>query len=205
MQIPVFFEHIKDLREFILSGLQELCSRIYNDLKVRFPKQRDTQRRKLSELSSAVLMCQSPNLMEISNVLDRPTECVDARYNYVERFLKNPLVKPHEVMSFFAKDLLLRLSKHQSSLVLMIDQTKVNDRLELLMVSVRVQKRALPLLWCAKQTKGNIGFDQQKVLLDTVLSWIPKGAGVMLSGDRFYGSCALIQWCQKKNGSIACV
>lgn len=91
-----------------MSGLQELCSSIYNDLRGRFPKQCDTQRRKLSELSSAVLMCQSPNLMEISNVLDRPTDCVDARYNYVERFLKNPLVKHDEVMSFFATDLLNR-------------------------------------------------------------------------------------------------
>jgi hypothetical protein len=179
-----------------LSGLQELCSSIYNDLRERFPNQRDTQRRKLSELSSAVLLCQSPNLMEISNVLDRPTDCEDARYNYVERFLKNPLVKPDEVMSFFAKDLLSRLSKHQSSLVLMIDQTKINDRLELLMVSIRMQKRALPILWCAKETKGNIGFEHQKALLDVISSWIPKDVGVMLSGDRFYGSAALIQWCQ---------
>jgi len=137
--------------------------------------------------------------MELSNVLDRPTESAEARYNYVERFLKNPLVETQVVMSAYAKDLLERLIKYQHTLVLMIDQSKVNDTLEVLMVSVRLRKRAVPLFWLAKETKGGIGFSAQQTLLEVVCHWLPAGSRVMLAGDRFYGTADLVRWCQEHN------
>lgn len=182
-----------------MSGLKKLNKSISDDLAVRFPSQRLTQRRKLSELVSAMLMCQTPNLMELSNVLDRPSYSMEARYNYVERFIKNDLVDHAEVMSHYAKDLLLRLSKHQDRIFLMIDQSRINDNLQLLMVSVRVNKRALPILWYAEETEGAIGFSAQEKVLDIVDSWLPKGVNVLLAGDRFYGCANLIKWCQNHN------
>ena len=73
-----------------MSSLKEITAAIAEDLHKRLPEQRATQRRKLSELVAGILVCQTPNLMELSNVLDRPTQSAEARYNYVERFLKNP-------------------------------------------------------------------------------------------------------------------
>lgn len=178
-----------------MTVLKSITSTIYNDLKKRFPEQRDTQRRKLSELSAAVMLCKSPNLMEISNVLDRPTTCANALYNYVERFLKNPLVDHKAVMAPFAKDLLTRLAKAQHTVVLMIDQSKINADMEAMVISVRLKKRALPLHWCIQKTSGNIGFDHQKELLETVASWA-QGMNIMLAGDRFYGTKALVGLCQ---------
>jgi hypothetical protein len=179
-----------------MSGFKGMVKAIAKDLEERLPKQRGTQRRKLSELVVGMLVCQTPNLMELSNVLDRPTESAEARYNYVERFLKNPLVKTSIVMSAYGKDLLAKLAVHQHTPVLMIDQSKVNDALEVLMVSVRLRKRAVPLLWVAKETKGGIGFSEQKDLLDIVHEWLPEGCRPMLAGDRFYGTTDLVQWCQ---------
>lgn len=147
-----------------MSGSQNLVAKISEDLKGRLPDQRSTQRRKLSELVGGMLVCQTPNLMELSNVLDRPTESAEVRYNYVERFLKNPLVDVKVVMASFGKDLLARLAHHQHTPILMIDQSKVNDHLEILMISVRLRKRAVPLLWLAKNTHGGIGFASQKSL-----------------------------------------
>ena len=187
-----FYQEVK------MSGFKGIVSAISRDLEERLPKQRATQRRKLSELVAGVLVCQTPNLMELSNVLDRPTESAEARYNYVERFLKNPLVSVGVVMAAFAKDLLKRLAVHQHTLVLMIDQSKVNDTLDVLMVSVRLRIRAVPLFWLAKETKGGgIGFHEQKTLLEAVLKWLPEGCRPLLAGDRFYGTCALVQWCQE--------
>ena len=181
-----------------MSGFAEMVVAIAKDLEGRLPRQRATQRRKLSELVAGMLVCQTPNLMELSNVLDRPTESAEARYNYVERFLKNPLVDKQVVMAAYAKDLLARLAVHHHTLVLMIDQSKVNNALELLMVSVRLRKRAVPLFWIAKDTKGGgIGFKEQKALLDVVFSWLPEGCRPMLAGDRFYGTADLVQWCQQ--------
>lgn len=179
-----------------MSGFKGIVSAIAKDLKERLPEQRATQRRKLSELVAGMLVCQTPNLMELSNVLDRPTDSAEARYNYVERFLKNPLVKHSVVMCAYGKDLLARLALHQHTPVLMIDQSKVNDTLEVLMISVRLRKRAVPLLWMTKETKGGIGFQEQKKLLDTVYEWLPEGCIPMLAGDRFYGTADLVQWCQ---------
>lgn len=149
-----------------MSAISKMAKCISEDLLKRLPGQRATQRRKLSELAAGMLVCQTPNLMELSNVLDRPTDCPDARYNYVERFLKNDLVDCGAVMAAYARELLERLAKHQHTLILMIDQTKINDGNELLTVSVRVRKRAVPLLWKAKDTKGGgMGFDEQEKLL----------------------------------------
>ncbi len=39
---------------------------------------------------------------------------------------------------------------------------------EVLMVSVRLRKRAVPVFWIVKETKGGIGFYEQKALLDVV-------------------------------------
>jgi hypothetical protein len=181
-----------------MSGFKRIVEAVAQDLEKRLPKQRATQRRKLSELVGGMLICQTPNLMELSNVLDRPTESAEARYNYVERFLKNPLVNTEVVMAAYAEDLLSRLAKHQHTLVLMIDQSKVNDTFEVLMVSVRLRKRAIPLFWIAKETKGGIGFMEQKALLEVVRSWLPKGCRVMLAGDRFYGTAELVGWCQRQ-------
>lgn len=181
-----------------MSGYKGIVEAVARDLERRLPKQRATQRRKLSELVGGMLICQTPNLMELSNVLDRPTESAEARYNYVERFLKNPLVDTRVVMAAYAEDLLARLGKHQHTLVLMIDQSKVNTSFEVLMVSVRLRKRAVPLFWVVKETKGGIGFCEQKTLLDVVHAWVPEGCRVMLAGDRFYGTAELVGWCQKQ-------
>jgi Transposase DDE domain len=181
-----------------MSGLKGITEAIREDLQQRLPKQRATQRRKLSELVAGVLICQTPNLMELSNVLDRPTESAEARYNYVERFLKNPLVETDVVMAAYAKDLLGRLAKHQHTPVLMIDQSNVGDSLEMLMIAVRLRGRALPLFWLVKETSGGIGFTEQKTLLAVVKSWLPEGCLPMLAGDRFYGTAALVNWCQQQ-------
>lgn len=181
-----------------MSGFKRIVEGIARDLQIRLPKQRATQRRKLSELVSGILICQTPNLMELSNVLDRPTESAEARYNYVERFLKNPLVDTEVVMGAYTEDLLARLAKDQHTLVLMIDQSKVNGAFEVLMVSVRLRKRAVPLFWIVRETKGGIGFQEQKALLEVIRGWLPEGSRVMLAGDRFYGTADLVGWCQKQ-------
>jgi hypothetical protein len=179
-----------------MPGFKGIVEAIARDLEKRLPKQRATQRRKLSELVGGMLICQTPNLMELSNVLDRPTESAEARYNYVERFLKNPLVNTEVVMAAYAEDLLTRLAKHHHTVVLMIDQSKVNAAFEVLMVSVRLRKRAVPLFWIVKETKGGIGFESQKALLEVVRGWLPESCRVMLAGDRFYGTAELVRWCQ---------
>ncbi len=72
------------------------------------------------------------------------------------------------------------------------------DAHQMLMVLLRVGGRALPLAWRMKKTQGAMGFSEQKGVLETVAKLLPEGAAVMLMGDRFYGSPALIEWLQSQ-------
>ncbi len=77
----------------------------------------------------------------------------------------------------------------------MLDQSKVGKGFDVLMLSVRVDQRALPVLWTVQQTRGAIGFAEQRCLLEAVVQMLP-ASPVVLMADRFYGTPALVEWCQ---------
>lgn len=60
--------------------------------------------------------------------------------------------------------------RNGQTVLLSMDQTDLGDRMAVLMVGLRVGDRALPL------------------------AWLPDGAGVLLSADRFYPSADLFAW-----------
>ena len=43
----------------------------------------------------------------------------------------------------------------------------------------------------------SIGFDDQKPLLERVKDMMPESIPILLSADRFYGTSAMISWCQQ--------
>ena len=83
-----------------------------------------------------------------------------------------------------------------SPVVLLIDQTKVSERHQVVMVAVRLGGRALPLAWRVKETQGAIGFAEQRAALEAAARLLPAGTKPVLMGDRFYGSPDLIAWCR---------
>jgi hypothetical protein len=115
------------------------------------------------------------------------------------RFLANVLVCPLSVMGSFVPELLQKLSQEGETIVFMLDQSKLADGLECLMVSVRFGERALPVAWRVIETEGTIGFEIQQSLLNAVFVMIPEGISMLLSADRFYGTASLIEWCQQHN------
>jgi hypothetical protein len=120
------------------------------------------------------------------------------RYQWIARFLANPLVDTDEVMAPFARQVLERQAGGGEPLALILDQSKISDRHQVLMLAVRFGERALPLAWRVEATEGAIGFEIQKALLDAVAPWVPPSASVTLLGDRFYGTADLIGWCQER-------
>lgn len=49
------------------------------------------------------------------------------------------------------------MQKDNQDVVLQMDQSSLANGVEMLMVSVRLRSRALPIAWAVKQTEGNIG------------------------------------------------
>lgn len=181
-----------------MDGIRGLAEGIAEEFGRLLPKQRKTQRTNLSLLVATMLDVRSANLMDLAAGLPRDADRIDMRYQWISRVLMNPLIDPAAVMAPFAREVLCRLAGEDQPLVLILDQSKLSDRHQVLMLAVRSGDRALPVLWRVEATEGAIGFAVQKALLDAVVPLLPDGTEVCLMADRFYGTADLISWCQDR-------
>jgi Transposase DDE domain len=183
----------------IVDGIKQIAASISAELQQRLPHQRKTQRGKLALLIATMLDVRSANLMDLAAGLPLDADRTDMRYQWISRLLSNPRVVSDAIMEPFAREVLEQAAAAGQPVVVILDQSKLSDRHQVLMLALRYGERALPLAWRVATTRGAIGFDTQKALLETVAPWLPAGATVMLMGDRFYGTADLISWCQDRN------
>jgi hypothetical protein len=180
----------------MLTGIEQIACVIAEDLQRRLPDQRKTQRNKLALLVGTMLEIRSANLVELASGLPIEADRIDMRYQWIARLLSNPFVDCDTIMEPFAREVLDRLACDSPPITLILDQSKISDRHQVLMLAVRHGERALPIAWRVETTEGAIGFATQKNLLEAVVPWMPEGAKVRLMGDRFYGTADLIGFCQ---------
>lgn len=173
-----------------------LISAIAADFEARLPGYHKSRCRGLATLAGVMLEVRSANLMELAAALPRKIGSADDRYQYIERLVANPKINPDTVIAPYALELIRRLAERGQCVILQMDQSHINDINQVLMVSVRLGKRAAPIGWRVRSTQGNIGFAVQRELLDSIRAWLPASVSVMLAGDRFYGTAQLIGWCQ---------
>ncbi len=115
------------------SGVNEA---IKADFIERLPKFHKSRCEGLTLLSSIVLDVRSANLMELSAALPRHIGTKDHRYQYVSRVLSNSHIDCAEIMQAYAGDVFTRLASNGETIVLMMDQSHINDGHEVLMLSV---------------------------------------------------------------------
>jgi hypothetical protein len=181
-----------------MDGLKGLANGISEEMRRLLPGQRKTQRENLALLVATMLDVRSANLMDLAAGLPRDVARIDMRYQWIARVLMNRRIDPDAVMAPFAREVLSRLAGDGQPLVLILDQSKLSDRHQVLMLAVRYGERALPVLWRVAETDGAIGFAVQKDLLDAAVPLVPEGAEVCLMADRFYGTADLIAVCQER-------
>ena len=151
----------------------------------------------LADIAASVLSCRSVNTSELAMVLPRKVGDPESCFRYIHRWLSNDKIDPEKVMGGWSTELMELLSGQGQTIVLMMDQSKMSDGFEILMVSIRVKERALPILWRVIATEGEIGFNVQEPLLRTVARMIPVETKVILMADRFYGTPSLVALCQE--------
>ncbi len=183
-------------RVWIVCGIRRIADGLVEEFKRVLPWQRKTQRENLALLTATMLDVRSANLMDLAAALPREADRTDMRYQWISRVLGNRLIDPDAVMEPFARAVLARASAEGGPVVLIMDQSKLSDRHQVLMLALRHGERALPLAWRVEATAGPIGFEVQKELLEAVAPWLPEGAPVCLMADRFYGTADLISLCQ---------
>jgi hypothetical protein len=177
-----------------MGTVRKLADEVERGLAEAHPQLRKTVVKKLALAVGAMIEGQTPNTAELANLLPLETERQDMREQWLRRLLKNPLLSGAAVMEPFARAELAKAGRHGQTVLLSMDQTDLGDRMAVLMVSLRVGDRALPLAWLAEEGAANIGFEGQRKVLEQVLAWLPQGVGVLLSADRFYPSAGLFAW-----------
>ena len=83
-----------------------------------------------------------------------------------------------------------------------MDQSHINDVHEVVMRSVRLRTRALPVAWRVRSTQGHMGCGVPKALLNSVTAWVPEGIAILLAADRLYGTAQLIGWLKRTYSPI---
>lgn len=178
-------------------GVAHLACVIEDDLSSRDTGLHKPHINALADLASCVLACRNANTSEWIAILPRKTQNDKSKERFISRFLSNKLIDPISVMEGFIPEMVMMMSASNQTIVLMLDQSKISDGFECLMISLRIGERAIPVAWKVSATSGPIGFEEQKPLLDRVKAMIPEGVSILLSADRFYGTSAMISWCQK--------
>ncbi len=105
------------------------------------------------------------------------------------RWLKNAQVDERVLYDPIAFGILGAL-RHMR-LRIQIDRTVVNERMNVLMVSVYYRKRAIPLLWRVLSHKGNATFKERNQVLAHLEDLLPAGCTVMILADREFGNARL--------------
>ena len=176
-----------------MGGIETIAKGICADMRERLPGQNKKQREGLSLLVATMLEVRSANLMDLAASLPRAAERLDMRYQWISRILGNDLIDIDAVMAPYGREVLARLWASGQRIVLIMDQTQVTAHHQAVVVAVRFGGRALPLCWRIRETRGAIGFVEQREALEVARAMLPEGAKPVLMGDRFYGSPALIE------------
>ena len=124
----------------------------------------------------------------------------DSLKKRVQRFLKNASVTVDDYYQPLATRILRRLVAGGARLHLTLDRTEWRD-FNILYVCVGWRGRALPLLW-RTLAPGASAFAEQKEVLEVVAGWLPKGAQVLLLGDREFGTGVLAQWALQQGWGV---
>jgi hypothetical protein len=178
-----------------MRGVSGIALAVDDDLVRRLPWMNCARRRGVSQVVAAMLAVRSANLVELGNALPREIASWEKRYQFVERVLGNSKIDCDEVIASLAGEVAVKLSAQGQTLIVMMDQSHINDLNEVLMVSLRFRDRALPVAWRVKPTQGGIGFEVQEEVLAAVQKMLPEDASILLCADRFYGTPALVNWC----------
>jgi hypothetical protein len=107
------------------------------------------------------------------------------------RWLKNEQVDVRVVYDPVAFGILEAL--RHTRLRIQIDRTQVNERLNVLMVSVYYRKRAIPLLWQVLSHRGNSTFKERNMVLAHLEELLPAGCRVVILGDREFGTVDMMR------------
>jgi hypothetical protein len=158
-------------------------------------------RRMLALLTACLLDGTPAHLTALADALPDVETDTEVKAQRVRRFLSNPKISPQRLLPLFLY-LLRPLLQHLPALILAMDRTHWKKRrrhVNILMVSVYFEGRAIPLFWVVWDRAGNSSYAQWKTVLTPVMTELQKqtwctGIPVIVVADREFASPRLAQW-----------
>jgi len=173
-----------------MSSPQQLYHQIQQTLK-GFPKWgRPELVQTLAHMMVGIFMSRDVRLSQMAENVPLAIQ-EDSVAQRFRRWLKNPQVDERAIYDPIVRDLLFSLS--HTRLRIQIDRTLIEDRFNVLVVSVYYRKRALPLVWKVLPHTGSSGFMDWCEILSHFAEIVPDNAEIVLLGDREFGQPDLMR------------
>ncbi len=158
--------------------------------------------RSFADFICALIITHSVSTTKLGLNIPRATTSEVAGEKALTRLLQNDNVDPPVIMNDLLKPTLKTAVKRGHTLYFMMDQSSINKKFEVIMISLRYKGRAIPFM-CKVMNwgRGGIGFpDYHSLLLqfNETLKQYPNMKFVF-TADRFYGTRNLIEFCQRRN------
>ena len=116
-----------------------------------------------------------------------------SRVKLIHRFIKNKHVTYETHFIPFIERVIASMGLKEFRLS--IDSSKVGRGILILTVGLVYKKRVLPLAWALyKGRKGHSSVEKQLELLNQVVSLLPEGGTVILTGDGEFDGVGVIEW-----------
>lgn len=178
--------------------LSQTLMRLFWDLRVGLSL---PLRRMLAMLTTSVLEGTPAHLTALAESLPDETTAQSGKEQRVRRFLSHAKISPRCLLPVFLH-LVRPLLQRLPAIILAMDRTHWKKRrrhVNILMVSVAFQGRAIPLFWIVLDRAGNSSLAHWKRVLSPVMAEFQKhpwGATIpiILVADREFASPRLAQW-----------
>jgi hypothetical protein len=158
-------------------------------------------RRMLALLTACLLDGTPAHLTALAEALPDVETDTNVKAQRIRRFLSTPKISPQRLLPLFIH-LLRPLLQHLPELILSMDRTTWKKRrrhVNILMVSVYFEGRAIPLFWVVWDRGGSSSYAQWTTVLSPVITALQKQVWsaqlpIIVVADREFASPRLAQW-----------
>lgn len=160
-------------------------------LAMRLPDVIDSQLETLALTIVGISQSVSAQIGKIARSL--PLETTQyAKEQRIRRLLDNERITQADQYQPLAKAALIGLKGQRVQLL--IDRVLLQDRHNILVISVAFRRRSIPLVWKALDHRGQSGFADQQALFKQALEVLPERVRVSVHGDSEFRSQELFAW-----------
>jgi hypothetical protein len=160
-------------------------------LAARLPDVRASQLDTLALVLVGITQSVSAQLGKIARAMPLNTTQV-IKEQRLRRFLDNERITQVEHYQPLVKQALTGLKGQRVHLL--IDRVLLQDRHNILLVSIGFRRRSIPLVWKALEHRGKSNLTDQQELVRQALSLLPERVRVHVHGDSEFRGHALFEW-----------